>query len=100
MGLYFEWGIEYSIKLTNGTIIVIVPIRQADCRLLDSKYYQTRKEYYDENRGKLSWHEKAIDCDCKLTPEEQNKLNEILILHDKNILEHGWYDAKYHSCTL
>jgi len=97
MGIYSEYGIEYSIKLKTGTIIPVVPIKQADQRLLASKYYQSRKEYYANNYSQ--WREKAINCDCELSLEEKNKLTELLNMYDKNVLEHGWYDVRHISST-
>jgi len=97
MGIFSEYGIEYVITLNNGAIIPVALIKQTNERLLASKYYQSRKEYYATHCAQ--WREKAIDCDCELSPREKDKLNELLSMYDKNVMEHGWYDVSYISST-
>lgn len=94
MGIFRQYGIEYSIKLKNGTFIPVVPVNSTDNRLLASKYYQTRKEFYERAYG--PWREKVVECDCELSSLETDKLNNTIDLHGNNVVEHGWYDV----CTV
>lgn len=99
MGIYYAYGIEYSLKLKDGRVICLVHMNQADERLLESSYYQQRKQYYEKSRL-LEWHEKVDNCDCKLTPNEEVQLNELLNKYKDEVIEHGWYDVKRYSSTL
>jgi hypothetical protein len=98
MGLFFRYGIEYHVVLRNGTIIKLVEMKNADARLLQSKYYQSRKQKY-ENEIK-EWSEEAINCDCELTTAELGILKKILNVHGSDVIKHGWVDIKEIISTL
>lgn len=98
MGIYRQYGVEYSLKLKNGTIINVVPVKDIDDRLLTSKYYQTRKSYYNEGL-RTTWREYAVNFDGELTQEEQNKLDKLLSQYDWDVAEHCWYDVCYITTT-
>ena len=94
MGIYRQYGVEYSLKLKNGTIINVVPVKDVDERLLTSKYFQSRKSYYSEGL-RTTWREYAVNFDCELTQDEQNKLDKLLTQYDWDVVEHCWYDVCY-----
>lgn len=94
MGLYSVYGIEYAVQLENNKIIVIVPIKQADTRLLESEYYKTRKDYYKNNNYK-SWRTEIESDEFKLTDSEKSLLDIIIKNNTNQVKHHGWYDVCY-----
>jgi len=98
MGLYSEYGIEFC-AIIDEKLIIIVPIKELDERLLGSKYYKTRKQFYQDHKYK-SWREKIDNIDITLTNIEKDKLNIILEDNKNKVIEYGWYDVGYIGSSL
>lgn len=91
MGIYYEYGIEYNIRISDD-LIHVVTIRQADQRFLESDYYQRHKLQYQE-LAKTPWYQRAMDCDVQLTESEKTVLQNYLEHYGNSVIEHGWFDV-------
>lgn len=99
MSRYVCYGVEYAVRFTDQKRMIIASVKQLDDRLLASKYYQARKNFYMKNRFDKTWCEKIDFVDFDLYYEEKARLNEIIDILGEHILEHGWYDVcnDYHQ---
>jgi len=98
MGIYVNHYVEYRIEHPNGTHMLLISGKEADERLVSSKYYQDRKStWFSEGtefeRGPMQ------DIDVELTDTEAADLKHSLTIFPP-AEKHGWYEVNKISTTL
>lgn len=103
MGIYANHGVEYIVKCKDGGRVVIAPMTDTDARLLASRFFSSRKDYWLSVQTMYSGaFERNIhdgDFDIYLTPTEKNFLDDILLRYEGEVAEHGWYDINMISSS-
>ncbi len=102
MGIFYDYSIEYLIKLKNGEYIKVVSSQESEDRLVNSNYYKKNQDsiFNAKKLYNLLLAPKLIhihDFDIFLTDKEKNKLGELLKLHE--YIEHGWYEVSSMTTT-
>lgn len=70
MGLFYEYGVEYGYRrVTDGSYVTIIPLRQFNKRFLESEYYKAHCHDYDVVRSE--WLRRVEDIDITLTLAEE-----------------------------
>lgn len=70
MGIFYEYGVEYGYRrVTDGSYITVLPLRQFNNRFLASDYYRRNRHDYDVVRNE--WLRRVEDIDITLTPAEE-----------------------------
>ena len=91
--ILIDHGIEYWIEYTDGSWVQVISSIQADSRLVQSKYYLSRKfEWFKVppiySRTLLHHTDSS---DIELTTEESARINDLCMF--KNVKNSGWYDV-------
>jgi hypothetical protein len=94
----------YHVIFNDGRRIVVAPQKMTDDRLVQSKFFQTRKNTWlscDVMYGQGSYTNKIKDddFDVQLTLAESAMLKEIIETNSDNIQDHGWYDVNVIECS-
>lgn len=70
MGIFYEYGVEYGYRrVTDGSYVTVLPLRQFNSRFLASDYYRRHRHDYDVVRSE--WLQRVEDIDITLTPAEE-----------------------------
>lgn len=72
MGIFYEYGIEYGYRrVTDGSYVTVIPLRQFNKRFLESEYYKAHRHDYDVVRSEWLRRVAAESIDITLTPVEE-----------------------------
>jgi hypothetical protein len=86
MGIFPYRGLEYRIKYKNNEYLIVIPMKQLDGRLLQSRYYLDRED---------SWFD-HLDRVPKLLEEHQWK-DIILTQEEKDEIKNKFGDGESHE---
>jgi hypothetical protein len=84
------------VEYRNNKMLVIIPMKETDDRVLKSSYYQQRKDTWFKYTLTTAILDGTISDDIKLSVDEQNILQTV-----RNHLQYGtcytegWYDVYY-----
>ena len=95
MGIFYDHGVQYMVVTKTGKH-VIVSIKDADQRLLQSEYYKTREDSWFSGNG--SFCKPVAGVDISLTDVEKERLESVLTTADE-VESYGWYDVQTISDT-
>ena len=96
MGIYYDRGVQYMV-VTNKRIHVIISLKEADNRLIETDYYKTRKESWFDSNGSFCNPIPDGEIDITMTDREKNILESVLkrVEMDSEVVERmGWYDIQ------
>lgn len=92
MGIYYNHGVEYRVFLINGTVVLVVPMKESDSQLISSNYYKKREEEWMLPREAFV---KPVeeDFDITLSETHQKRLENALETFKGQISSHGWFEV-------
>jgi hypothetical protein len=105
MGIFFDHGVEYIVRLAKptGGRITLLDTSRTDARLLRSSYYAVRKDRWFNPTAYLPFERKITDAefDVVLSDQEASRLACVLAEHEHehDITDHGWFEVNRMSTT-
>jgi hypothetical protein len=93
MERHVMYGVEYHAIYSDGSHRVVIGINALHERLLQSKYYQHRRAFYEKHACSKGWCEKATHVDIEFLEHEFDAL--YMILGNDDVIDHDWYDVCY-----
>ena len=92
MGIYYDHGVQYMV-VSKTRKYVIVSLKDADQRLLQTEYYKTRKDSWFNEHGAFCKQIPGGAIDISLTDVEKERLESVLKTAD-DVESYGWYDVQ------